>query len=137
MEYNDVRQSLRASLELAGLDEACAGTLLWRGEEQTLEHGEVIYAEGESLDGTFCLLLSGELLVEKGGAIVGQMTDPQIFGEMAYFNRPQRRAATVTVGSMQAVILKIRLTIADLASARFASLRNHLSRQTWDRMLAA
>ena len=59
MEYNDVKQYLTGCPELAPLDEAAAAALFWRGQEQTFGLGDVVYAEGEKLDHTFCLLLSG------------------------------------------------------------------------------
>src|SRR5438477_13001839 len=102
MEYNDIKRSLRTCPDLAGLDEAAAAALLWRGEELTLEYGALIYEEGTALDNTFCLLLSGDLIVEKAGEIVGGILEQQLFGEMAYFTNRQARTATVRVGSPEA-----------------------------------
>jgi hypothetical protein len=137
MEYNEVKQRLIAGQELASLDEAAAAALFWRGEEQTLEEGAVIYAEDQRLDHTFCLLLSGYLLVEKGGDVVGELAEGQIFGEMAYFTSQHTRTATVRVGSSQAVVLKFRLTPGELGSARLSGLRNYLDRRTWDRFVSS
>jgi len=136
MEYNDVKNGLKAGLKFAGIDETTAAHLLWRGEEWTLGQGEIIYSEGEALDQTFCLLLAGSLQITKKQSVIAELVEPRFFGEMAYFASPRTRRATVTVSSMQAVILKVHLTASELASARFASLREYLSRQTWDRMIA-
>ena len=95
----------------------------------------MIYAEGEKLDHTFCLLLSGWLAVEKAGNAVGEICEQQVFGEMAYFASARTRGATVRVGSMQAVILKFQLTEQQLNSPRFSALKNYLGRQTWDRIV--
>ena len=135
MEYNDVKQYLTGCPELAPLDEAAAAALFWRGQEQTFGLGDVVYAEGEKLDHTFCLLLSGWLVVEKAGNVVGEVSEHQIFGEMAYFVSPPTRSATVRVASMQAVILKFRLTEQELNSPRFSALKTYLSRQSWDRIV--
>src|SRR6266446_1812947 len=132
MEYNEVKQSLIEGLGLAGLDEAAAAALFWRGEEQTPEEGAVIYAEDERLDQTFGLLLSGFLLVEKAGEVIGEISEHEIFGEMAYFTSQHTRTATVRVGSPQAVVLKFRLTPAELGSGRLAALRSYLGQRTWD-----
>jgi len=136
MEYNLVKYGLKAGLQSAGLDETTAATLLWRGEEMVLNRGEVIYTEGDDLDQTFCLLLSGTVGIEKNGSIVTELCEPQFFGEMAYFTSPRTRRATVAVSSIQATILKFYLTAAELGSPRFSTLKNYLSRQTWDRMMA-
>ena len=137
MEYNEVKQYLVAGLEAAGLDEAAAAALFWRGEEQTLEEGTVIYAEDQRLDHTFCLLLSGFLLVEKAGEVIGEVCEGQIFGEMAYFTSQHTRTATVRVGSSQAAVLKFRLTPAELGSARLSALRSYLDRRTWDTFVSS
>jgi hypothetical protein len=135
MEFNDVKNGLKAGLKLAGLDETTAATLLWRGRVQTLSQGDIIYTEGEELDQTFCLLLSGTLQIRNQQAVTTELAESRFFGEMAYFSKTLTRRATVTVSSMQAVILKFHLTAADLASTRFARLRSYFSRQTWDRMM--
>ena len=135
MEYNEVKQCLMACPDLAGLDEACAAALFWRGLEQTLEAGAVVYAESEKLDGSFCLLLFGDLILEKAGEILGGVSERQIFGEMAYFTDQQARNATIRVGSPVAVILKFHLTSDELASPQFAALKRCLSLQTWDKFV--
>jgi CRP-like cAMP-binding protein len=136
MEYHEVKNGLKAGLQFAGLDETTAATLLWRGEEQTLCHGEIIYAEGEELDQTFCLLLSGSLEVSHKESVVAGVAQSRFFGEMAYFANPKTRGATVTVSSSEAVILRFHLTTAELASPRFRTLRQYLSHQKWDRIMA-
>ncbi len=136
MEYNDVKNGLKAGLKFAGPDEATAAHLFWRGEELTLDQGDVIYSEGEALDQTFCLLLAGSVQIRKKESVVAELAEHRFFGEMAYFTSPKTRGATVIVSSMQAVVLKVHLTANELASARFGSLRQYLSRHTWDRMMA-
>ena len=136
MDYKDVKQILRRCPDLAGLDEAATAALFWLGEQQTLREGEVIYAEGDKLDNTFCLLLSGDLIVEKAGTIIGGVWEHQVFGEMAYFTRERERTATLRVGSTQAVILKFQLAPTELGSARFSTLRRYLGLHTWDRFVS-
>jgi len=135
MEFTHVKEILIGSPDLAGLDEHAAAALFWLGEEFTLGEGDVIYAEGEKLDDTFCLLLSGDLIAEKAGAIIGTIAEHQIFGEMAYFTRERRRTATLRVTSIRAVILKFQLAPAALSSARFSTLRRCLELHTWDRFV--
>src|SRR5215831_5415909 len=128
MQFNEVKNGLEAGLRFGGLDESTAATLLWRGAQENLGYGEVVYREGQDLDQTFCLLLSGSVAITKGDTVVAELTEPQFFGEMAYFTNPQTRRATVTVSSMQAVLLKFYLTASELGSPRFATLKNYLSR---------
>ncbi len=136
MDYEEVKQILSRCPDLTGLDEAATAALFWLGEERTLREGEVIYAEGDKLDNTFCLLLSGDLIVEKAGVIIGGIWEHQIFGEMAYFTRERQRTATLRVGSTRAVILKFQLAPAELSSARFSTLRRYLGLHTWDRFVS-
>ena len=135
MDYEQVKAILSQSPDLAGLDEAAVAALFWLGEEQTLGEGEVIYAEGDKLDDTFCLLLAGDLIVEKAGAIIGGIVEHQIFGEMAYFTRERQRTATLRVGSTQAMLLKFHLAPEELGNARFSTLRRCLELHTWDRFV--
>jgi hypothetical protein len=135
MEYNDFRDALSESPELAGLDETLAAGLFWRCEEETLAEGTVIYEEGAPLDFTFGLVVSGDLIVEKGGAILGGIFERQIFGEMAYFTNERARTATIRVGSPQVIILKITLTSEELSSPAFSTLHTALELQTWDRFV--
>ena len=135
MEYNDFRDALNESPELAGLDEGLAGGLFWRCEEETLTEGAVIYQEGAPLDFTFGLLVSGDLIVEKGGAILGGILERQLFGEMAYFTEKRTRSATIRVGSPEAVALKFTLTLDELSKPVFSTLRTVLELQTWERFV--
>jgi hypothetical protein len=135
MEYNDFRDTLNESSELAGLDETLASGLFWRCEEETLAEGAIIYEEGAPLDYTFGVVVSGDLIVEKGGAILGGIFERQIFGEMAYFTNERARTATIRVGSQQAVVLKFTLTSEELSSPDFSTLRTALELQTWDRFV--
>lgn len=137
MEYNDVKRCLLERSDLASLDESTAAALLWRGQAQTLEEGEIIFAEGTTLDDTFCLLLSGDLVVEKDMQAIGGIGEGEIFGEMAYFTNRKVRTATVRVGSPQAVVLRFQLTPGELAEARFCSLRRSLALQTWQKFVSA
>ena len=135
MEYNDFRDAVNESPELAGLDESLAGGLFWRCEEENLTEGEVVYEEGAPLDFTFGLLLSGDLIVEKGGAILGGIFERQLFGEMAYFTEKRARSATIRVGSPRAVALKFTLTLEELSNPAFSTLRTALELQTWERFV--
>jgi CRP-like cAMP-binding protein len=135
MEYHEFRDILNESPELAGLEETLAAGLFWRCEEQILAERAVLYEEGAPLDFTFGLLLSGDLIVEKGGAILGGIFERQIFGEMAYFTNERVRTATIRVGSPQAVLLTFTLTLEELTNPAFSTLRTALELQTWDRFV--
>jgi CRP-like cAMP-binding protein len=136
MEYSEVQRILNDCADLRGLNECASAALFWRGEEQTLSEGQVIYKEGEKLDGTFCLLLSGDVIIEKGGTIIGGIWEQQIFGEMAYFTRQQVRTATVRVGSTEAVIVKFHLNREELGCEPFSTLKRYLGLHTWGRFVS-
>lgn len=135
MEYNDFRRRLNESPDLAGLDEPPVAALFWRCHEETLAEGAVIYAEGAPLDFTFGIVLSGDLIVEKGSSILGGIFERQPFGEMAYFTSQRSRTATIRVGSSWAVVLKFELTLEELDTLPFAALRTALGLQTWNRFV--
>jgi hypothetical protein len=136
MEHSELRQFLMTCPDLAELDEASVASLFWRAEPQALEEGGVIYAEGTALDETFCLLISGALVIELAGVPVGEVMEQQIFGEMAYFTSLHTRTATVRVSSPQALFLKIQLTREELGSAPFRTLKRYLGLEAWDRFVS-
>jgi signal-transduction protein with cAMP-binding, CBS, and nucleotidyltransferase domain len=136
MKFNDIKQAMAQCPDFAGLDNESMADLLWRAEEQVYLQGEVIYAEADPLDHTFCLLLQGDLIVEKSGSILAGVFEGQIFGEMAFFINEGRRTATVRAGSAEAVILKFRLESHELQNRRLAALKKCLSLRTWDRFVS-
>lgn len=135
MEYTAVKTQIQSCPELLGIDENLTAILFWRGEDRNVPKGEAVYMENTHLDDTFCVLLSGSLQIEKGGALVGEISGPQIFGEMAYFTAAHTRTATVRAGSEETAILKIQLTQEELASPAFAPLRKYLGREAWSRFV--
>ena len=137
MEYRDIKKIVRSCRDLKAFDEAVISLLFWRGDEKSLKAGTIIYAESSQLDDTFCVLVSGELVVEKSGRVVGQIADGQIFGEMAYFTPLHRRTATVRVGAAPATILQIQLTREELATPAFSSMKRQLGVQAWDRFVSS
>jgi len=136
MKFNEIKQAMAQCSDLAGLDNESLADLCWRAEEQVYQHGEVIYEEADPMDQTFCLLLQGDVIVEKGGAILAGIFEGQIFGEMAFFINEGRRTATIRTGSAEAVILKFRLEARELESNRLATLKKCLSLRTWDRFVS-
>jgi hypothetical protein len=136
MEHNDLKQVLLGCADLASLDESSVAMLLWRAQQLTFPADTVIYDEGAPFDDTFCLLLSGYLSIDRAGVVLGEISDQQIFGEMAYFTSLHARTATVRVGSAEAVILKFQLTPAELASPPFSVLKRYLGLQAWDRFVS-
>jgi hypothetical protein len=135
MNFNQIKQAMAQSSDLAGLDNQSMGELLWRAEEEVYQQGEVVYQETDRMDHTFCLLLEGDLIIEKGGTILAGVFEGQIFGEMAFFINEGRRTATVRAGS-NSTILKFRIASSELESKRLAALKQCLSHRTWDRFVS-
>jgi hypothetical protein len=136
MEYTDVKQRFSSCPDLKELDAALTALLLWRGDEVVFRAGEAIYEEGTRLDDSFCLLLSGELLVEKAGTLVGQISEGQVFGEMAFFAPAHARTATVRVSSAEATVLKIQLSSEELATPGLSALKKYLGMLAWERFVS-
>ncbi len=136
MEYTDVKQRFASCPDLTGLDAGPTALLLWRSEEVVFRERDIIYQEGTKLDNTFCLLLSGELVVKKGGKQVGQISEGQIFGEMAFFAPQHARTATVGVASPEATVLRIQLSPEELETARLSALKKYLGLQAWERFVS-
>jgi CRP-like cAMP-binding protein len=136
MQHNDIKQYFADCPDLASLDDASRAFLLSRGQEVQLKPGAVLYSEGTTLDDTFCLLLSGELLLEIGGKRVGHIPKNELFGEMAYFIQDKKRSATIIAGSLGAFVLKIRLTRAELGTPGFTGLKAFLGAQAWERFVS-
>ena len=136
MEYADVKQRFSSCPDLTELDAGPTALLLWRGEEAVFREGQVIYQEGTKLDNTFCLLLSGELVVEKGSRMVGQISEGQIFGEMAFFAPQHARTATVRVASPEATVLRIQLSPEELSTTHLSALKKYLGLRAWERFVS-
>src|SRR5437867_693496 len=51
--YDVTKAALIKSADLAGLDDRSLAELIWRGEEQVLKEGQVVYVSGAKLDHTF------------------------------------------------------------------------------------
>ena len=137
MEFNKVRTIFSGSPDLAGLDESSRGTLLLRGECHKFPAGKNIYREGAPLDDSFCLLLSGTVLIERAWKILAQTKDHRIFGEMAYFTHGKERTATVRAVSDAVVVLRFQLPSDDLASKHFSKLKKFLGVQAWERFVSS
>ena len=135
MEYNQVKQSFMECDDLAVLDDASKAVLFWRGIEKTFRAGDLIYTEGAKLDNTFCLWLSGDLVVEEAGKALGQISSPRIFGEMAFFSQSHPRLATIRVAWPQAAVLELRLNPEEL-SGQFSGLRKNLGVKAWERFVS-
>lgn len=70
---------------------------------KTFKEGESVILEGDEADG-FYVLLSGYLGVAIDGRVVGEVTEGEIFGELAPLDGT-RRTATVTTVSADAEVL--------------------------------
>jgi CRP-like cAMP-binding protein len=79
---------------LAGEDLAAIAGI---AEEVERDQGEAIVVEGEPGDALF-FVVSGKVAVEKGGRVVAELGEREVFGEMALLD-PGPRSATVRAAS--------------------------------------
>jgi hypothetical protein len=136
MQQNEIQQYFTNCPDLASLDDSSRNFLLSRGQAMQLNPKATLYTEGATLDDTFCLLLTGELLVEIGGKCVGRIPKNELFGEMAYFHKDKTRTATIRAGSMGAFVLRIRLTRAEMGAPGLTVLKSYLGTQAWDKFVS-
>ncbi len=136
MEYNDVRQQFVACPAFGGLDEPSRALLFLKGKERPVANGEVIYAEGDTLDNGFYLVLSGTLTVEKNDKEVATLTEGQIFGEMAFVETHGIRSATVRATSNTGSLLRFEITPAELSGPPFRPLRSYFKSEAWQRFVS-
>ena len=83
------------------------------GSWKECKPGEVIVQEGE-LDDSFFVIVSGDLTVSKGKAVLGTLTTGDCFGEMGYLNKTKRTATVRAKG--EASLLRVNATLMERAS---------------------
>jgi len=108
MDYSTVKEAVQTCPELVGLDRPTMAELFWMAKEKKLARGAVIYKQGDDLDGTFYMLLGGDLTVCIDGAVVAQISIPTLVGESAFTTVSHKRGATVQVSSNAASLLEFR-----------------------------
>ncbi|MBW3567584.1 MAG: protein kinase [Proteobacteria bacterium] len=80
---------------------------------ETHDKGESIIVEGE-MDESFFIIVSGEVVVTKGGKTLGKLVEGDCFGEMGYLNKTMR---TATVTSDKGVaVMRVNSTLIEQAS---------------------
>lgn len=80
---------------------------------ETHDKGESIIVEGE-MDESFFIIVSGEVVVTKGGKALGKLQEGDCFGEMGYLNKTMR---TATVTSDKGVaVMRVNSTLIEQAS---------------------
>jgi CRP-like cAMP-binding protein len=81
--------------------------------------GRVLMTQGEL--GFECFfVLEGQAVVERNGAIIGQVVDGSLFGEIALLREPTR-TATVTAASDMTLLVMNRSEFASLRQMRIGS----------------
>lgn len=80
---------------------------------ETHDKGESIVVEGE-MDESFFIIVSGEVVVTKGGKPLGRLKEGDCFGEMGYLSKTER---TATVTSDNGVsVMRVNSTLIEQAS---------------------
>ena len=80
---------------------------------ETYDTGDSIVVEGD-IDESFFIIVSGEVVVTKGGKSLGRLQEGDCFGEMGYLNKTER---TATVTSEKGVaVMRVNSTLIEQAS---------------------
>lgn len=77
------------------LRERCAMMLLWCSREKDLAPRAFLYLEGKSDPNTGCVILTGQVTVEKDGEKTIYIDAPELMGEALQFTMDYQRTATV------------------------------------------
>ncbi|MCG8435879.1 MAG: serine/threonine-protein kinase [Gammaproteobacteria bacterium] len=80
---------------------------------QVRNEGETIVTEGE-LDDSFYIIVSGEVVVTKGGKTLGRLNEGDCFGEMGYISKTERTASVTTKGGV--ALMRVNATLIEQAS---------------------
>lgn len=70
------------------------------------DEGTTLLQEGK-IGGSFFILASGQARINKGGSVVGELTDGQCFGEMAYIHGTERPRSASVVSHSKVLVIKI------------------------------
>lgn len=98
---------LRSVSFLASLPQPTLERLARISEHRLAPEGDVVLAEGEHGD-EFFVLMSGAVEVRVGGDVVGRLTAPASFGEVALLHDSVRTATVTTTDKSEVVVLRRR-----------------------------
>ncbi|HWP94338.1 MAG TPA: serine/threonine-protein kinase [Gammaproteobacteria bacterium] len=82
-------------------------------EWRTHPEGSTIITEGE-IDDSFFIIVSGEVIVKKGGKILGRLKEGDCFGEMGFISKAERTATVVSKGGV--TVMRVNATLLEQAS---------------------
>jgi hypothetical protein len=133
MDYSDVKEAVKSCPQLEGLDSAILAELFWIATEKNFVRGALVYKQGELLDGSFCMLLSGRLRVWIDEVSVTEISAPILVGESAFATISHTRGATLQVSSDVATVLEFRPSEEMLAGP----LSKLFAEVAWERWLMA
>ncbi|MFO1501585.1 MAG: cyclic nucleotide-binding domain-containing protein [Verrucomicrobiota bacterium] len=136
MDYDDVKQKFVSCPAFRGLDEVSRALLFWKGREKRVARDGVVYAQGNALDNSFYMVLSGELSAEQNGKPVGTITESQIFGEMAFLNPIGTRTATIRAASEICLLLRFEVSQGELAGPAFRPLKDYFRSEAWSKIVS-
>jgi CRP-like cAMP-binding protein len=101
------REILTTQSPLRDLSPAALKELLWQASFVHKNRGERLYTEGEVSDGSFHMVLEGDLEILFPPPTAPEMRGPgAICGEIALVNEDGRRTATVRVASETTALLR-------------------------------
>jgi len=96
MDITTVHQAIRRCEIFGGLDEAHIDFLVKNGQPKNFPEGSTIYQKGEPADGTFCLLVSGNVnIISERSEELYSIGAGSILGEIGTISPQTKRTITV------------------------------------------
>jgi hypothetical protein len=132
MDYSFVKNALKACELFRGIEKTAMAYLFWCAEEVTAVSNTVIYAEDAPCDGSFGLLLRGQLDFIQGNTTIRSADGIYVFGEVGYFEKNEKRLATVKVASDSATYLRFRIDREEMNRDPLKELGRRLGIEAWN-----
>lgn len=77
------------------LDDEELDLLLFYGEQKEFASGATVYKTGEAAEGTFCLILSGEIeIITESSRVIRKMGNGEVIGEIGATSPQNKRTVT-------------------------------------------
>ena len=109
--------------------------LLEASEPILVARGHCIYTTGDASDNSLCLILSGEVAIQKESQTIKTVGRGAVVGESALIRNEGQRTATVIVESESAEYVKWILAVPEFAKGQIDEILHALGGKAWEYFL--